>query len=469
MKFNLLFITVLLSFNAVFSQPGWNWPENKSKAEEKNVLYVDYLKQGDCRSAVEPHKWLLDSVPNLHVSLYQNGVKIYQCLIKKEKDKEIKDSLITKALEMFDLRIKYFKREDYVLNRKVYYAYQYYKINKEKFADLYRLFNRAYELNDDKIANNNLVSFMNLIRRYTLSFPDSITDDEVLEKYYLISDIILKKVATQNLNISIHNEEEQVKYVNNIERLKRYQDNVDKLLTATVTVDCDFVQNVLGPKLNDLISSLEGEIMQTDYDDVTPVSDDPEAVKLAKKIFSLSKNNKCGYTGIALSAAKIIFDDTPDVGIGKIIATHVQDNLNEAMDYYDRSIDVSDNREQQADLHLDKANLYHKFNDRVSSRESALESLISHPSNREAYKLLGDLYYNSYEECKKGVSRVKDRLVYIAAYRMYMRGAYNASAQLAKAQFPSAEEIFTENYEVGQQMKIDCWIDETVTLDKRTN
>ena len=126
MKFNLLFITVLLSFNAVISQPGWNWPENKSKAEEKNVLYVDYLKQGDCRSAVEPHKWLLDSVPNLHVSLYQNGVKIYQCLIKKEKDKEIKDSLITKALEMFDLRIKYFKREDYVLNRKVYYAYQYY-------------------------------------------------------------------------------------------------------------------------------------------------------------------------------------------------------------------------------------------------------------------------------------------------------------------------------------------------------
>ena len=70
----------------VSAQPGWNWPDNKSSAEEKNVLYTDYLKEGNCEAALEPHNWLLDSVPNLHVSLYQNGIKIYQCLIKNEKD-----------------------------------------------------------------------------------------------------------------------------------------------------------------------------------------------------------------------------------------------------------------------------------------------------------------------------------------------------------------------------------------------
>ena len=70
----------------MFSQPGWNWPDNKSLAEEKNVLYTDYLKQGDCLSSLEHHSWLLDNVPNLHVSIYQNGIKIYQCLITKEEE-----------------------------------------------------------------------------------------------------------------------------------------------------------------------------------------------------------------------------------------------------------------------------------------------------------------------------------------------------------------------------------------------
>ena len=50
-----------------------------------------------------------------------------------------------------------------------------------------------------------------------------------------------------------------------------------------------------------------------------------------------------------------------------------------------------------------------------------------------------------------------------------MRGGHAAQAKSAKAQFPSAEEIFTENYEVKQQLKVDCWINETVILENRTN
>ena len=466
--FFLLFIN-LLWFTSAFSQQGWNWPENKSTAEEKNVLYTDYLKQGDCNSALEPHKWLMDSVPDLHVSLYQNGIKIYQCLIKSEKDKVKRNELIAKALEMFDLRIKYFKREDYVLNRKAYYAYQYYKSNKGEYGNIYKLFNRAYELNNKNISNTNLVSFMDLIRRYKLSFPDSISDDEILEQYTMITDIISQKIVTENINISIHNEEESTKYINALERLKKYQALIDEMLTSTVTVDCNFIFNKLGPKLTNLTSNLEGEIMQTDYDDVSPVSGDSEVLKLSKEIFNLARKNKCGYTGVVLSSAKIIFDNTPDVGIGKIIASNVQDNLNEAVGYYDRSILISTDQNQKAELYLLKSKLYNRDNQKAKSKQSALQALIEVPSYRDAYKHLGDLYMRSYEDCKKGESRVKDRLVYIAAHKMYMRGGHDAKARQAIAQFPSAEEIFTENYEVGQELKVDCWINETVSLQKRPN
>ena len=68
MKRLILIFLFIVSNKLLFSQSGWNWPDNKSLAEEKNVLYTDYLKQGDCLSALEFHSWLLENVPNLHVS-----------------------------------------------------------------------------------------------------------------------------------------------------------------------------------------------------------------------------------------------------------------------------------------------------------------------------------------------------------------------------------------------------------------
>ena len=114
-----LILTLILFVNTLYllAQPGWNWPENKSEAEEKNVLYTDYLKQQNCESAVEHLDWLIDNVPNLHVSIYQNGIKIYRCLIDKEEDPIRKNELIQKSLSLFDGRIENFGREAYVKNR----------------------------------------------------------------------------------------------------------------------------------------------------------------------------------------------------------------------------------------------------------------------------------------------------------------------------------------------------------------
>ena len=75
-NFNIMkkiILTLILFINTfyLFAQPGWNWPENKAEAEEKNVLYTDYLKQQNCEAAVEHLDWLIDNVPSLHVSIYQ--------------------------------------------------------------------------------------------------------------------------------------------------------------------------------------------------------------------------------------------------------------------------------------------------------------------------------------------------------------------------------------------------------------
>ena len=221
MKKLILIFLFIVSNKLLFSQPGWNWPDNKSLAEEKNVLYTDYLKQGDCLSALEFHSWLLENVPNLHVSIYQNGIKIYQCLIKSETDPVKKEEYISKALKIFDSRIEFFDREAYVLNRKVTFAYSNYRSEKSMYESLYNLFSKAYELNGNDIGNNNLVAFMDIIRKHKLT-SKTISDDEVLKNYDAISKIISYKILNEPKNI---------------DRLRRYQDNIDKLLTVTKQIE----------------------------------------------------------------------------------------------------------------------------------------------------------------------------------------------------------------------------------------
>ena len=74
---------------------------------------------------------------------------------------------------------------------------------------------------------------------------------------------------------------------------------------------------------------------------------------------------------------------------------------------------------------------------------------------------------NSFEDCKQGQSRVQDRSIFIAAYNMYKLAGSSTGMLNAKAQFPSSEEIFNESREVGDQISTGCWVNETVTLDRR--
>ena len=104
---------------------------------------------------------------------------------------------------------------------------------------------------------------------------------------------------------------------------------------------------------------------------------------------------------------------------------------------------------------------------KVSARDYCRKALQVDATKKEAYKIIGDLYYNSYNDCRKGENPVHDRGNYMAAYDMYRKAGEAASMKRAKEQFPSMEEIFTWNLKVGDTFRVACWINETVTIDKR--
>ncbi len=428
-KIFLFGILGILFFGKAEAQ--WNWPEDKATAMEKNALYTDNFKQGNFREAAKHLMWLLQNAPNLNKSIYINGIRIYRGLVDQEKDAEKKKVYQDSVMLLYDLRIKYFNEEGKVLNRKAYDAYKFYKSDKSKYEELFNLFKSTFELNGYNVMDVNLLPYMDVVRRYKLS-GGNITDEQVLDIY---AEII--KIANYKVEV--------VK--KNVDRLKVIIDKVNELLVSTVNVDCEFVDNTLGPKLKE----------------------DPENLKLAKNILRLGFAGKCLDSKVFLEAAKVVQKNEPEYGLAKLIGQTAAANkdFETAIKYLDEAIELTDDNTNKADVLYALAVIQSNRDKRVSARDYARKALAADPTKKEAYKLIGNLYFNSFNDCKKGENPVHDRAVYIAAYEMFRRAGDTAGMKRARSQFPTMEEIFTWNMQVGDKYKVGCWINETVTIQKR--
>ena len=411
------------------AQPGWNWGDQVDKAKEKNAFYTDNLKAGEYEKARDAHQWLLENAPDLNVSLYINGAKIYEGLAESTSDAAQQKAFELKALEMYDLRIKYFGDEAEVLNRKGYRAYKYLKDDKDQYKSLLELYDKLFELNGTDVFTNNLVAYMDVVRRYKLTGGD-MTDSDVLDRYSIITDILDKKLEAKPGNST----------------LIKMADNVDKILLATIDLTCEKVTEIFGTKLEEA----------------------PD-VRLAKKIFKLMLTGKCTDDPLAFRAAQIIVEEEPNYGIYKFLAQRAgaDGDTDASIDYYEKAVELSDDNTKKADVMISIARIFGSKGQKSSARSYCNKALSYDPASGDAYKLIGDLYMNSFNDCKGGESKVVDRAVFIAAYNMYRKAGSSSGMQNAKAQFPSIDEIFSEGYEEGQTITVGCWINESVTLERR--
>ena len=424
------FLTLSVSATA---QNGWNWGQEVDKAKENNVLYNDAYKAKNYQEALEPLNWLLTNTPDLNPSIYINGIKIYQALAKGEADAVKKEEYIQMGLDLHDKRIENFPNSKAdVMDRKSIYAYGFYSKNKEKYPYLYELYSEAFKLKGSNMNSGNLVAYMNVLYKHRFA-GGILSDGEVIETYSAISDAL----------------EEQKSRVSGDKKQKydKMLSNVDKILTATgVEISCSFVEEKLGPKL-----------------------DEGNDLNMAKKIFGLMLKGKCLDNPLALKAAGIIQGDEPTFGVAKFLAQkNGQDGDDaKAIEYFKEAAGLTDDNSEKAEMYVNIARIQSKNGQKSTSRNSARRALSFDPSYKDAYKLIGDLYMGSFDDCKKEQNIVEDRAVFIAAYNEYKKAGNAAGMSAAKAQFPSITDIFSSEMEEGQSITVGCWINVTVTLERR--
>lgn len=403
---------------------GWCWGADPDMAKEKNAYYTDAFKAGRMKDAIPALEWLVENTPNLNKSVYVNGAKIFETLALQETDAVKKKEYTEKALAMYDRRMVCFDNEAYVLNRKALAAYKLLKGDQTKYQELLDLFDRAYELNQDKMYDNNLLAYMDVMRRYK-AVGNTLPDERVFDRYFNIVEIMDAKEGIS----------------------PKLRDNVDKLLLTIVPeIDCEIVIKNFGPKFEA----------------------NPD-IKMAKKIFQLMLTGKCTDHPLAMKTGKFIQGVEPNYGISKFLAITANANGDKetAMQYFEEALTLTDENVKKSELYLSMARIKATQGAKSTARGLARQALSADPSQREAYKFIGDLYMTSFGDCQEGVSKTKDRAVFIAAYDQYKMANHEAGMKKAKDAFPSAEEIFTEGYEKGQQIVVNCWINETVSIDIR--
>jgi tetratricopeptide (TPR) repeat protein len=441
MKMNVLKAILVISLSvgslSSFAQcKDWTWPEDKATAEEKNVLYGDAVRNKHYKQAIAPHQWLLTNAPNLNTSIYIQGAEIFDELADAEKDATKKQVFIDSLMIIYDMRIKNCGEEASVMARK---ALSYYKfnINGAKGAEVLPVMDKAFELNGNNIMDGLLVPYMQSVRISAAKFK-KLTEDQILEKYDMVSAVVDAKIKKAQSEAKP------------IDKLKKTKDEIDAILLTLVSFDCDRVKSTLAPKFKQ----------------------NPSDINLAKKIFGFMLQGKCTDDPLWLEAGEAIHnaaDGQKDYGLAKNLGLRyfTMDNFEKAEFYFSEALALAPDNAAKAEMLILQGSMASRKGSKSDARELFRQAAAADPSNKDAFERIGDLYLNSFNDCKKMDSQADDRAVYLIAYDYYAKAGATQKMSAAKSNFPSKEDIFLKNYSQGQSIRVDCWINENTTIRTR--
>ena len=425
----LLCLFCLLPAFAFSQSNNWNWPEDKKTAQEKKVLYTDSMEHGDYLGAVASLEWLIARVPDLNPALYIHGATIYQKLAETTTETEQRNAYKERMLAMFDLRMQHFNDEKNVLNRKALVAYQLYKKEPEHYPMLLTLFREALALNGPDITPFNLLAYMDVLQREKKQ-TRSVSEETIIAAYMQVKDILLMQ-----------------KERGDSERLKKIADGVDKIFVGSVKVDCHFVHKEWAPQLG---------------------SSGTHAAKYVVNFLLIAGCNTPKDHALFLRAGRTLYAAEPTLAMAKALAKRsmLTKDYPAAVSYYQKALGhlPADDKTARADIHMGLAKAHVGAWQKAKARQYALQAAQNPKHAKDAYNLVGNLYLSSYADCKKGVSRVEDKAIYLAAYDMFKMADNVKMMEGCERQFPTIGDMFELGKSEGESIKISCWFSEEVIL-----
>jgi tetratricopeptide (TPR) repeat protein len=223
------------------------------------------------------------------------------------------------------------------------------------------------------------------------------------------------------------------------------KDDIDAILFSIVVIDCNFVKKNLGPRFRQ----------------------HPNDLVLAKKILSFMLQNQCIEDPLWLQAGERLYKSNTekDYSLARTLGLRyfVTNNYGKAQPMLEDALARAPGDAEKAELLIYLGRIRART-DKSEARKMFVEALALQKGYKEAYERIGDLYFDSAEECGKGSNPVDKTLVYIIAASYYQRSGNDTKVSSAREKFPTKAEVNQAGYVNGSQILVPCWIQEMTTI-----
>ena len=405
------------------------WP---AEVREKYTLLGDNTKQKKYTEALPALEWLLENHPELHKNVYIRGIKVYHGLAEKaanEKKEEDKVKFQDKAMDLYDLRIKYYGQEATVLKYKAYYAPYYW--TGRRTDDLYKLYEKIIGISGNATEANVVTHYMAIAT--TKKRNKQLNEEQILALHEKLT-----KIAEANAGKK---------------GWEKTKTELDGYLASVIKVDCDFIYRFYVPKY------------KADSDNVELIE------QLLARMIVASKNTKegeerCTKKPLFLELAEKLFKKKPTYGRAMNLVNAYRDDKKKAQGFLEKAIELADDDKKKADAYLQLASMQRGNGAYGAARTSAFQAAKLDPKQAsKAYSMVAYMYMASGKSCNgtNPKNPCHAKAIYIAAYNMFQKAGNTKGMANAKRYFPTKEDVFTHAMQ-GKAVNVGCWVGETVTI-----
>ena len=455
--------------------------ESKYGADSANCVtklsvYREYYKQWEAakfapetvnNEMISAWREVFLTCPRASQYTYTNGEKILDYLIRQNpKDK---DAYIDTLCMLMDARAQYFSTDpktgaSQVANIKGRKGMLIYTYNKNRYEEAYNVLKEAVALDPSQLQG----AYIDAYFKATIDMVNNGKEEKmtIINVYQELSEVL-----DDNIKVLAENEAQLLEAKSNAEETG---DN-----DAVAGFDKQIEKNEKSININKGVKNNIDNLFQpyASCDDLIKVftakmAETPDDIVLLKRITTILDKKDCTDSKLFLDASKKLYELEPSPEAAYNIGVKLfKDGKNgEAAKYFEQATSASNNdRVYRAYRNL--AYCYLNMGSNGKCRDAARRAAAVDPTAGEPYILIGMAYAASASSFSD--SPFKGKEVYWVAVDKFARAASIDSSVASRANglaasyrqhFPTAEDIFFNDYAEGQSYNVGGWIGETTTI-----
>ncbi len=395
---------------------------------------TEFIKINMYDYALPAWRNVFNNCPASSKNIYISGVRIFRRKIEESRDPEMKSAYYDTLMMNYDLRIKYFGEEGYVLGRKGIDIIRY---NEKAYDKAYDAFLRSTAISGPETDPGYLLGLVQT--GVVMMRSDKINEETFLTNFIHARDILAGEMTKEGNSV----------------KFTQVSEAINKIVLNSGIQECSVIERVFSEHL-------------------AKEAEDPGLLQLTSQLLTSSG---CTNSPFYASVNDKLLRLSPEAGRAYELARYYinQEKFDEATGYLDLAIKSEDNPEQKALFQYQQALiLSSKLGRFAEAREQALGAIENRPGWGEPYFVIAGTYISGISEC--GGDDFDRKAVYWLAADYCNKAkkedpscAQKASELLSNYQsnFPSVEDSFFRSLKEGDPYRFNCWINESTTVKNK--